>query len=297
SLLECAFDKGLLSLFTEVQYWEKIPEFAIPYIAHDMCNQREKLRVMREHVMLVVRAYNSIFDDLTHERLFTDHIRKLDKRINQGLGKLTWASKGVVEHFVRDCCAHCNEVHSIVDQFQGGKAVLKRECRNIACLLMFDKATVQDQAPHRCMIKKKLEASHLAITTELDKMYSSFKEGSQEVQREWRELVKEIDEDILCSLRSAIKRSLQELSRAINGDARTEPQTLFQVQIVLEERLDYRPTMINLTHLVNIIAKELISLVTIPRLTKSPTFYSVISNDPGIFSPICLKIWVNTVAL
>jgi hypothetical protein len=41
-----------------------------------------------------------------------------------------------------------------------------------------------------------------------------------------------------------------------------------QVNIVLEaQRVEYRPTMINLTHVVNIVAKELISIVAIiPRL-------------------------------
>ena len=45
--------------------------------------------------MLVVRAYNNILSDLAPDerRLFNDHIRRLDKRINQGLTKLTWASK------------------------------------------------------------------------------------------------------------------------------------------------------------------------------------------------------------
>ena len=57
------------------------------------------------------------------------------------------------------------------------------------------------------------------------------------------------------ALRTTVKRSLQELSRAINGDAKTEPQTLFGVKIVLENnRVDYRPTMINLTHVVNVLA-------------------------------------------
>jgi hypothetical protein len=47
-------------------------------------------------------------------RLFSDHIRKLDKRINQGLTKLTWASKGVVEFYVKDCLNNCSEVHNTV---------------------------------------------------------------------------------------------------------------------------------------------------------------------------------------
>ena len=36
-------------------------EFSVPYAAHDICNQREKLREQRENVMLVVRAYNGDF--------------------------------------------------------------------------------------------------------------------------------------------------------------------------------------------------------------------------------------------
>ena len=119
--------------------------------------------------------------------------------------------------------------------------------------------------------------------------------------------VKEVDREVEVSLRQTVKRSLQELSRAINGDAKSEPQTLFGVKIVLENsRIDYRPTMINLTHVVNIVAKELISTVAVvPRLRevlvpetdrpavhtttdddegvirseRHPSFYSVISND------------------
>ena len=64
-------------------------------------------------------------------------------------------------------------------------------------------------------------------------MFVNFREGTSEVQREWRELVKEVDREVELSLRQTVKRSLQELSRAINGDAKSEPQTLFGVKIVL----------------------------------------------------------------
>ncbi|CAM9805038.1 unnamed protein product, partial [Heterosigma akashiwo] len=52
------------------------------------------------------------------------------------------------------------------------------------------------------------------------------------------------------------------LSRAINGDTKVDPQTLFKINIVLDNnRVDFRPTMINLTHAVNVAAKELIAAV------------------------------------
>jgi dynein heavy chain len=67
SEIMCNFDEDILSLFSEVSYWEKFHgEFSIPYIAHDLCNKRDVLRVMRELVMLVVRAYNDILRDIKH---------------------------------------------------------------------------------------------------------------------------------------------------------------------------------------------------------------------------------------
>lgn len=66
-----------------------------------------------------------------------------------------------------------------------------------------------------------------------------------------------------------MKKSLQDLSRAINGDLRTEPQSLFTVRILLENnnRVTYMPSMVNLTHSVNIVAKDIISVVaSFPRL-------------------------------
>lgn len=70
------------------------------------------------------------------------------------------------------------------------------------------------------------------------------------------------------SLKHAVKRSLQELSKAINGDSKTEPQTLFTVQILLiDGRVTYQPSMVNLTHSVNIVAKDIISIVmSVPRI-------------------------------
>lgn len=60
---------------------------SVPYAAHDICTQREKFRAQLEHVSRIVRAYNIILSDLTpsERRLFADHLRRLDKRIHQGI--------------------------------------------------------------------------------------------------------------------------------------------------------------------------------------------------------------------
>jgi hypothetical protein len=42
-------------------------------------------------------------------------------------------------------------------------------------------------------------------------------------------MVTQTDRDMEVALRQAVKRGLQELNRAINGDAKTEPQTVSDV--------------------------------------------------------------------
>ncbi|GMH50243.1 hypothetical protein TrRE_jg3287 [Triparma retinervis] len=295
--LVCNFDQQLLALFTEVHYWEKFHgEFTIPY-----------LRIMREHVMLVVRAYNDILSDLSTDerRLFTDHIRRLDKRINQGLKQLTWASRGVTEYYVRDCCLQSSETHDIVKRFHAGKDIIAKNCKQISSMLLvkIDKNMVYDegvfeskQNEYRVRVKLILERAYKEIKQTMKEVYINFKDGSGEVRREWRSFCINTDASVELALRTTVKKSLQELSKAINGDAKTEPQTLFRVNIVLENnRVDYRPTMINLTHVVNIVAKELIScLGVVPRLNHAvltdeaeaedkkddqESFYSIISQD------------------
>jgi len=277
------FDQDLLALFTEVHYWEKFQgEFTIPYVAHDICNQQEKLRVMREHVMLIVRAYNEILNDLKPDerKLFSDHIRRLDKRINQGINKLTWTSKGIIEYYVKGSCEECFEVHRFVKKFHASREAIAKCCHQIERLMLVridknstydDKVFAEKQAEHRSLLKQRLEGLHFTIKQNVKDMYENFKDGSGQVKSEWRAMVAQIDKDIEQALRYCVKKSLQELSKAINGDAKTEPQTLFKINIVLDNsRVDYRPTMINLTHAVNIVAKELISSVmVIPRLKEA----------------------------
>ena len=64
----CTPSSCALSTPLQVKYWERFKgplRVVIPYTAHDIANQRDKLRSVREHVMLVVRAYNDILEKLT----------------------------------------------------------------------------------------------------------------------------------------------------------------------------------------------------------------------------------------
>ena len=70
SLLESNFDKALLKIFQEVYYWEKIQGsgIVVPFNAHDIYSTwRDPLRVTREHVIRVVREYNTVISSLAVE--------------------------------------------------------------------------------------------------------------------------------------------------------------------------------------------------------------------------------------
>ena len=65
------------------------------------------------------------------------------------------------------------------------------------------------------------------------------------------------------SLKNSVKKSLQELSKVINGDSKTDPVVIFTVQIqLLEDHCMYLPSMIQLTQNVNILAKDVIDAIS-----------------------------------
>lgn len=56
----------------------------MPYVAHSLSDKAEPLRVLREHVMLVARDYNTILDSLSADerKLFAEHLRRVDRKVS-----------------------------------------------------------------------------------------------------------------------------------------------------------------------------------------------------------------------
>ena len=55
------------------------------------------------------------------------------------------------------------------------------------------------------------------------------------VQEHWVTYTEKVDHMVEEALRSNIKRSMQKLSRAINGDSKTSPNPLFKVLVALRQ--------------------------------------------------------------
>lgn len=303
--LEMNFDKDLLRLFQEVRYWEKLM-FPIPYGAMEMASQREKFRQIRDNVMLVVRDYNQILDALSdkgEKRLFQEKLSNLKRVINPGVSKLLWGSRGVVDYYCRQCRTHSEELHKLVFSFKSNHEQITHLSRVIGetLLVKIESKQVYEegrfehvQEVHRTEVKEKLKAAHEEIKRLMSSSYEMFSGDMEEIQREWQRYVVRIDKMVEEGLRGTVRKSLQEISRAINGDSRTEVHPIFRVNMTLEkDKIEFKPTMNSLTQMVNTVSKELITVVTIIPLLKEggdakQSFYARISNDEDI-----LKIMVS----
>lgn len=150
-LLSVNFDKSILEMFQEVFFWERLHK-DIPYEAMMINAGREKLRILHENVLLVVRDYNRIITALddpsrrkeggqkgtreaSERQLFHDRLKYLDRRILPGIERLTWISdKSVLDTYVREARRYCCEVWSIVEQWQTARRHIAVRCwRGLFC--------------------------------------------------------------------------------------------------------------------------------------------------------------------
>ena len=117
-MLDINFSRPLLKLLQELHYWERL-QFDIPHYTSDIYIRRGELRISRESVLLIVRDYNRILQTLNMEErsLFRERIKLLDKKIQPGLTKILWSSKGAIEYFVNDCRVNASKVNFQVQYF------------------------------------------------------------------------------------------------------------------------------------------------------------------------------------
>ncbi|KAL4220766.1 Dynein heavy chain 2 [Mactra antiquata] len=277
-MLDINFNRELLKMFQEIHYWERLM-FETPHYAVDVYNKREDLRSLREHVMLVVRDYNRIIAALSPEErgLFRERIRFLDKKIHPGLTKLTWASKGISDFFVTECRLHSSKIQSIVDDYKGANMDISTKCVNISemSLVKIDSRKVYEnmefdeaQASHRAIVQKRLKQLHEEIISTMRRTYEVFKSDGAEVQSHWHRYTEKQDKMVEEAFRLNVKWSLQELSKAINGDGKSAPNPLFRVKVCLEgDKVEFAPTLKQLATIVGSIGSHLTNSISdIPRL-------------------------------
>jgi len=270
------FDKELATMFNEVAHWKRA-KMDVPSGADQLSQEAEKYRTMQENIMHVVREYNNMLSRLSEEErlLFKDRIHAATKKISAGLNKLSWNHKKVYG-FMHDARRVAKEVNKDVTIYKEANRKISEHCHNMAntLLVSFQKKEhrVYDfqkmQETHRAQVREKFVTIHKDIKRITRQTYEVFRLASADVQNEWIKYVQSIDVQVEDALRSTVKRSLQEISRSIVGDAKHEVKPIFKVNVTLEgSRVEYRPTMQDLTQMVQQVAKDTINAIGIvPRL-------------------------------
>ncbi|XP_032872211.1 dynein heavy chain 2, axonemal [Amblyraja radiata] len=299
--LSVNFDMYLLELFDEIHYWDRLL-FEIPHYVMEIYQRREDLRKLRESVLLVVRDYNSILDELTKEQrnLFRDRIKFLDKKISPGLSKLQWASRTLSSYFIDDCRMYARQLQLTIDEYKASSLQIQQFTFQMSEMLLVhidgkrtysDKDFREAQKSHQEHIQSKLLKSHKEIVTIMRQTYLVFKGDGSEVQHHWLNYAKKVDRLVEEGFRLNIKRSLLELSKAINGDPKSTPNALFRVMVVLQDdmpgKVEFSPTLSKLASIVNNISSQVKATLSIfkriPELLtrRKSTLQAIVLNIEG----------------
>ncbi|XP_064181287.1 dynein axonemal heavy chain 2 [Anguilla rostrata] len=254
--------------------------------------------------------FNKIISALSPEELglFRERIRCLDKTFQPGLSKLLWASRPeAASFFTNDCRVQASKVQQLVDEYKAANLAIARICRHMSELLLvrIDGKTVyqdlefqEDQQAHRQSQQLRLRSAHHDIVSVMTRIYETFRSDGPEVQEHWVSYTENMDVMVEEALRLNIKRSLLELSKAVNGDSKTTPNPLFRVQVVLQqaapgavEQVEFSPSLQSLADSVNSISSQLISTISVfrrlpdlltPQRSQKRPMHSIIEQDEEI---------------
>ncbi|XP_048653960.1 dynein axonemal heavy chain 2 isoform X2 [Marmota marmota marmota] len=281
-MLDVNFDKTLLILFLEIDYWERLL-FEIPHYVVNVAERAEDLRILRENLLLVARDYNRIIAMLSEDEqaLFKERIRFLDKKIHPGLKKLHWALKGASAFFITDCRIHASKVQMIVNDFKASTLTIGWRAQEMSETLLVrisgkrvyrDLEFEEDQKEHRAAIQQKLMSLHEDVVAIMTNSYEVFKNDGPEIQQQWMLYTIRLDHMMEDALRLNVKWSLLELSKAINGDGKSTPNPLFRVLVILQNdvqggiaKVEFSPTLQTLAGVVNDIGSHLFSTISVFR--------------------------------
>jgi dynein heavy chain, axonemal len=249
----------------------------VPYVAMEIQAQREKYRVLIDKILAVVRRYNHIILSVAEDRkVFTDRLRSLDRRIISGVNKLTWnMDRTALDFYQKEARKYCREGSHSVAVFKRGLATMHSLCTRVADLslislqrkkVMVYSDFAEVQRTHHVAAARILEEVSAAVKATKDSIYEIFAGDGIEVQQQWLLFTEKLDGEMLNAMRIAVKKSLAELSKAINGDKSKEVAPLFYTTLELEktlgshETVELKPTLQDLANMIRSISRDLLQV-------------------------------------
>jgi dynein heavy chain, axonemal len=147
----------------------------------------------------------------------------------------------------------------------------------------------QSQTQYQYEARAKLLSLFDSIFNNLTNTFEIFRNDGAGVFSQWVKFIEGIDTKIEQALRVTVKKSLSEISKAINGDTtgNLEIQSLFSINVVLaSQKVEFNPSFTKLQEIITQISRKMIfTTSTIPRLVTTlttlqlPTFYDLISSS------------------
>ena len=273
---ECNFPFEILLLFREITYWEKFfieGDLEIPHDVLTLCQRQEEMRIMRERVVAVTRIHSDILNELQgrEEVMFSDHLKKVDQVMRPGWTTIFWKSRpSMVDRYYAASLPALNETYRLVKRFKQRLSNIQKCCQGInsisfICMDKYVSFSNDEFKYHqeKCVsaAKEMLLTLYENIKSEIRLVIQMFHDCSNEVQREIQTFVSSIENDVKSVLNQAVKRSL--LNLCVNMKKEERPfggqRTLFSITLFLtNDRIECKPTLIELTHVVNKVAKEVI---------------------------------------
>ena len=298
-LLELNFDRNLLTTYQEIALFNKLG-FEIPQSANEVYMKREDMRLLREHVLLVLRDYNQIIKLLSPEErdLFRERIRFLDKKIQPGMTKLNWGSPGIKDLYVAESRKHSFSLRETVDSYLTVNQQIARGCHRISNtqLLNIDSRRTyrnaefnDSQLAARKNGKNQLLRMHSRIIKLMKESYRVFRNDGPDVQHHWARYTVKTDKMIEDSVQVCVKKALIAITTLINGDGKVEPHAAFRANVVLDQdQVQLEPSYNSLVHTVMQLASGMSDVCgDLPRLPAllarnvrpRPSYRDIIDSD------------------
>lgn len=219
----------------------------------------------------------------------------------------------MTDFFIKECRRHSHDIQKMVTDFVANDTKIDQLCNSIAStwLWQIENKFIYDldnfessQKRHHINVRNGLSKTLEEIKKTLQIMYEVFRNDGREVYGHWVKYIQKIDTRIEDAARATVKKSLLEISKAINGEGKNrdgggEIHPLFKVNVVLDvQKVDFSPNFNHLEQVVNKIAREMIATISVlPRLAQllapetsklATKIYDIVSNEEDI-----LKIFQN----
>ncbi|XP_078053365.1 dynein heavy chain 2, axonemal kl-2 [Augochlora pura] len=295
--LECTIDPDILELCRESDYWVNL-KFAIPVQIRLVYDKWDTLCFVYESVLAVVISYNKVIDALSvSERdLFRELIRQLDRKINPGLGRLTWNSD-YVETYIENCFNEMANLQEFIDIYKESNFEMLQICENICDSPMIKirpnytyqlEELEEEMRRTRDQTFVEIEEKHRTVLQYLLVIYDGFKSVIEDSMQQWKDYLNRIDIVIQESLRLCLRGSLETMHVALHGDGTSPPSPLILIHAdLVDAKISFMPKLTKIAKLMSGVFDNLLEVTKdVPRYVTTfhvdaamPPFWRIYERD------------------